>query len=194
MDSANLPRATAVYKEMADLWSDQMAISLRAKRKRVSVRAKWKKVGSGWQPISNTKKTFRANYVASGQLVNSIQVSGSGFNLSVDMASYAQFIIDGRSPMGKAKGGKGIPISTMKDWAKTRKIRPRDMETGQFIPNTAANQKSMRFMMNRKIKHFGIEPYDFTKITKEYVLQEYKPELVKALKKDIEQLIKKKIR
>lgn len=193
MDSANFPNGTKVYQQMADLWASQMKISLQAKRKRVSIRAKWKKVGNGWQPTSSTRKTFRANYVASGNLVNSISTEGSGFDLSVSMPQYANAIILGRSPMGKAKGGKGIPPSDLQDWAKQRKIRPRNMETGQFIPNTSANRNSMRFMMNRKIKHFGIEPFDFTKITKEVVVQEYRSKLKDALKTDLRNLFKKQI-
>jgi hypothetical protein len=194
MDSANFPLSSSVMSTMTSAWAKQLKLSLLAKRKRISIRAKWQRIGKGWQPKGHTKKSFRANYVASGQLVNSIKAEGSGLDWDVSMESYANLIIMGRSKMGKAKGGKGIPIATMKDWAKSRKIKPRDMETGQFIKNTSANQNAMRFMFNRKIKHFGIEPYNFPKHTKEYILQEYKGKLTSALRKDIQQLIKSKIK
>ena len=194
MDSANLPNASSVYKKMSDLWAYQMGLALQAKRKRVSIRAKWEKVGKGWQPKGHTKKTFRANYVASGNLIKNISVEGDGLDWSVNMPLYAQAIILGRKPMGKGKGGKGIKPSTMKEWTKVRKIKARDPQTGQFVQQTKKNKNSMRFMFNRKIKHFGIEPYDFTKHTKEYVLQEYRSKLRGALKQDIENLIKKPLK
>jgi hypothetical protein len=193
MDSANFPLTSSVMSTMTDAWAKQMKLSLLAKRKRISIRAEWEKVGKGWQPKSHTKKSFRANYVASGQLVNSIKPEGSGLEWDVSMESYANLIVMGRSKMGKAKGGKGIPIAKMKDWAESRKIKPRNMETGQFIKNTAANRKSMRFMFNRKIKHFGIEPYNFPKHTKEYILETFDKRFKEALKQDIKNLIKKNL-
>lgn len=187
MDSAKaFPLGSKVTLDMANYWVEQMKLNLQAKRKRTSIRAKWEKVGNKWQVVEAHKKTFRANYVSSGELVNSMQVEGTGLDLFVSMPSYAEYLINGRKP------GKGIPPKVMQEWTKQKKIRPRDMASGQFIKNSLSNQNAMRFMMNRKIKHFGIEGFDFVGYTRDYVAEKYRPELTKALKQDIINLEKKR--
>jgi len=56
----------AVVAEYSNKWAVAARMMLEVKRPRTSIRAKWKKVGEGWTPISVTKKTFRGNYVAQG--------------------------------------------------------------------------------------------------------------------------------
>jgi len=197
MDSAKelMPRTNNVFGEMVEWWENQMKLNLKAKRKRVSIRSTWKKIGKGWQPKKVTKKTFRGNYVASGTLLNSIKTTGEGFTRNVEMERYGEAIIKGRKPWRKAKGkgNKGIPIKDMNRWIKQNKMKPRDMATGQFIPKTASNMKAMSFMMNRKIKHFGIEPFDFVGISADFTTEKYRSQLRTAMKLDIETLFKNEL-
>ena len=172
-----------VVKAYSQKWAIACKTLLEVKRPRVSIRAKWKKVGDGWQPISSTKKTFRGNYVASGQLVNSIQPNPQGMTLGITMNQTANWVQNSRKP------GKGIPLNAMSQWTKMKRIQPRDMSTGRF--KSKSNAESMRFLMNRKIKHFGIEPFPFVSMAREQILPSFNKDLTKAMAKDIKARFKK---
>ena len=133
----------AVVAEYSNKWAVAARMMLELKRPRTSIRAKWKKVGGGWQVVSATKKTFRGNYVASGQLVSSIQADPKGLTLGISMNKTADYVQRGRKP------GKGIPLDSMRSWVKMKRIQPRDLSTGKF--KSKANEEGMRFMINRKI-------------------------------------------
>ena len=104
--------SVAVVADYSKKWAIACRSMLEVKRPRVSIRAKWKKVGGGWQVVSATKKTFRGNYVASGQLVNSIQAEPNGLTLGITMNKTADYVQKGRKP------GKGIPLDSMRNWTK----------------------------------------------------------------------------
>lgn len=177
-----------VVAEMSVFYAAQAKLELEAKHTRVSIRAKWKKIGEGWQPVNVVKKKIRANYVASGNLVRSIQPYSNGMEFGIKMDWYGEAIRQGRQPMGKYRGGKGIPPSTMTDWAKMKRLRPRDSK-GQFIANTKKNREAMAFMMNRKIKYFGIEPFDFLKKAKASAMFKYKNKIDESVKQDLKTYI-----
>lgn len=176
----------AVVSRAADYFASQAKLELQAKRPRMKIRANWKKVGSGWQPINVRKGTMRSNFVASGNLVRSLQGWTQGLEFGVEMDWYGQMVINGRQPEGKNKGGKGIPVDKMSQWAKMKGLKPRDVKTGQLLKNNSENRNAMNFMMNRKIKHFGIEPFDFIKMPRRVTLDKYRDEIAAAVKKDIE--------
>jgi hypothetical protein len=175
-----------VLKEAANFMAKAAQLTLQAKHTRTAIRGKWKKVGESWQPDgAPMKQKFRANYVSSGNLVRSIQPIAEGLQFGIEFDSYGQRIIDGREPFGKNKGGKGIPPSTLNEWMKMKRLRPKDPSNGQFIKNTAANRKSMSYLMNRKIKWFGIEPFDFVKMPRKYTMDKYRVKIKEAMKQDI---------
>jgi hypothetical protein len=174
-----------VVKDAANFMAKAAQLTLQAKHTRTAIRASWKKVGSSWEPTSVTKQKIRANYVASGNLVRSIQPIAEGLEFGIEFDSYGQMLINGRQPFGKNKGGKGIPPSTLREWGKMRNLRPKDPKSGQFIKNTESNRKAMFFMMNRKIKHFGIEPFDFVKMPRRYTLDKYTQPIKDAIRQDI---------
>ena len=167
----------AVVAEYSQKWAVAARLLLEVKRPRTSIRAKWKKVGEGWTPVSVSKKTFRGNYVASGQLVNSIQPNPQGMTLGITMNKTADYVHNGRKP------GKGIPLDSMRNWTKMKRIQPRDMSTGRFKRKADAN--AMRFMMNRKIKYFGIAPFPFVKEAQQQILPSFNKALTQAMKQDI---------
>lgn len=173
----------AVVAEYSQKWAVAARLLLEVKRPRTSIRAKWKKVGGGWTPVSVSKKTFRGNYVASGQLVNSIQPNPQGMTLGITMNKTADYVQNGRKP------GKGIPINSMRNWTKMKRIQPRDLSTGKF--KSKATAESMRFMMNRKIKHFGIEPFPFVQMSRTEILPKFNKALTKAMEQDIKNRLKR---
>jgi len=179
-----------VVAEYSNKWAIACRSMLEIKRPRTSIRAKWKKVGAGWEPVGPpTKKTFRGNYVASGQLVNSIQAAPKGLDIGIKMARYGEAIVLGRAPMGKSRGGKGIPLDSMRNWTKMKRIQPRDLSTGKFKSNATA--ESMRYLMNRKIKHFGIEPFPFVTMARQEILPSFNKALSKAMATDIKSRFKR---
>lgn len=175
-----------VVKEAAAFMSKAVKLTLEAKHPRVAIRASWKKTGGGWTPVNVVKQKVRANYIASGTLVKSITPFAQGLEFGVEYAQTGEFLRQGRQPFGKNKGGKGIPIDTINNWTKMRRIKPKDLSNNQFIKNTQANRNAMGFMMNRKIKHFGIEPFDFLKMPRVYTLDKYRSKIVESVKKDIQ--------
>jgi hypothetical protein len=173
----------AVVAEYSNKWAVSARMMLEVKRPRTSIRAKWKKVGEGWTPISVTKKTFRGNYVASGQLVNSIQPNPNGMTLGITMNKTGDYVQNGRKP------GKGIPLESMRNWTKMKRIQPRDLSTGKF--KSKATAEGMRFAMNRKIKHFGIEPFPFVTMARTETLPSFNKALTKAMAQDIKNRFKR---
>jgi hypothetical protein len=173
----------AVVAEYSNKWAVAARTMLEVKRPRTSIRAKWKKVGEGWTPISVTKKTFRGNYVASGQLVNSIQPNPNGMTLGITMNKTGDYVQNGRKP------GKGIPLESMRNWTKMKRIQPRDLSTGKF--KSKATAEGMRFAMNRKIKHFGIEPFPFVQMARTEILPSFNKALTKAMAQDIKNRFKR---
>jgi hypothetical protein len=172
-----------VVDEASEYMAQQVKYQLQAKRPRTNIRATWKRVGSDWQPTSVRKTKSSRNYVASGNLVKSVQpISNTGLEFGVTFAWYGQAIINGRQPAGKWKGGKGIPVETMNKWIQQRGIRPRNAK-GQFVGNKG--KESMSFMMNRKIKYFGIEPFDFVTMPRKVTMNKFLPAIKDAVKQDI---------
>jgi hypothetical protein len=71
----------------------------------------------------------------------------------------------------------------MRSWVKMKRIQPRDLSTGKF--KSKANEEGMRFMMNRKIKYFGIEPFPFVAQARQQILPSFNKALTKAMSQDI---------
>jgi hypothetical protein len=172
MDFAN---SNKEFKRMSEYFAEQMRINLGAKVKRKSYKSKWR----NGKPYNTSVKTFRGNHNASGNLIKSIKVVKSNIGYAVKINDYGEFVNDGRNK------GKGIPISAINKWIKQKNLKPRDIKTGSFKKNTPAARKSMAFMMNRKIKYFGIEPYPFIKMSRETTVYQFKDTIKNAMKKDI---------
>jgi len=172
-----------VVAEYSDKWAIACRSLLETKRPRTSIRAKWKKVGSSWQVISSTKRTFRGNYVSSGELVNSIQPNPQGLTLGIKMNKTGQYVQSGRKP------GKGIPLDAMRNWVKMKRIQPRDLSTGKYKSKTTIG--TMMYLMNRKIKYFGIEPFPFVAMAQKQILPKFNKALAQAMAKDIKNRFKR---
>ena len=71
-----------------------------------------------------------------------------------------------------------------------KRIQPRDMGTGRF--KGKADENAMRFMMNRKIKYFGIEPFPFVTQARQQILPSFNKALTQAMSQDIKKGLFKK--
>jgi hypothetical protein len=174
-------------EDMSEFFAKQARIELQAKHTRTSIRGSWKKVGNKWRAVGSRRKTFRGNYVASGRLVNSIQPERKGTNIAISMLWYAQAIEEGRKPWRGAgfKGGKGLKPSVIDKWTRRKGFRPRDKD-GQFIANNDRNRKAQGFLMNRKIKNFGIEPFPFVDTAQDSTIAVFERRLKKMAQEDIQ--------
>ena len=172
MDFAN---SNKEFKRMSEYFAEQMRINLGAKVKRKSYRSKWRNN----KPYNTSVKSFRGSHSASGSLIKSIKVTKSNIGYAVSMNDYGVFVNDGRDK------GKGIPVASINKWIRNKNLKPRDLKTGSFKKNTKQAKQSMAFMMNRKIKHFGIEPYPFIKMSRETTVYQFKDSMKNAMKKDI---------
>ena len=125
--------------------------ALMAKRKKISIRSNWKKVGGQWKPYNIRKKSFMGNTNASGKLGKSLTGSIAGKVITFEMESYGQFVNDGREGSIKFP-----PPTKIKTWLNQRKIKIRN-EKGQY----AKGGKGLAFLIGRKIRTFGIPPTGF---------------------------------
>jgi len=107
-------------------------------------------------PFGIGKNSGIGNKVASGTLRDSIEVqtskdSNGNSTISVLMDDYFQWVQSGRLP-----GKKGVPIDSIVQWIKDRKLQGRNQKNGRFI-----TQRSFAFAIQTNIKKFGIRPSNF---------------------------------
>ena len=186
MASAKFPRLEAVLEEMGDFVVKQAKRNLSEKRERINVRAKWK----DGRPTSFEFKKGKRKSSASGTLEKSLgydlKETDQGIVIEYRGRSYGLFLDKGRYPFMKSVAqGKGIPPSAMNRWIEEKRIQPRDLTTGQFIEKTPANMRSMAFLMNRKIKWFGIEPTHFFSEPEEQARDKFEKKIIEAFEEDI---------
>lgn len=169
----------------------QAKLELQAKRSRTSIRATWKRVGTQWRVVGKRKQKFRGNFVASGKLVRSIRPAARDLSIGISAEWYADAIIEGRKPWRGAgfKGRKGIPVETMKTWTRQKRMRPRDPASNMFIKNTPQNRRAQQFLINRKIKHFGTEPFDFVSIAFSSTMAMHEQKIQDAITQDLDNAI-----
>ena len=186
MASAKFPRLEAVLEEMGDFVVKQAKRNLTEKRERINVRAKWQ----DGRPTSFEFKKGKRKSSASGTLEKSLgydlKETDQGIVIEYRGRSYGLYLDKGRYPFMKGVAqGKGIPPAKMRDWIEASRIQPRDLTTGQFIEKTESNMRSMAFLMNRKIKWFGIEPTHFFSEPEEQAREKYEQKIIEAFEEDI---------
>jgi len=169
---------------MVDFGANQMRLSLQAKRKRTVHRSTWK----NGQLQGTKKKTIRANSVASGDLVRSIRGVRVGDHWGIEMDKSGDYVRYGREK------GKGIPVDALMKWIKDKKLKPRDVKTGKFLKRTKSNYRAMAFMMNRSIKEFGIEPFDFVTHVIPYVRSHFEKDVDALMRYSVGEQLKNVIK
>ena len=156
---------------------------------RKSYRAKWK--NGKLQSYQVTTKQRRINNTDTLRQSIDYKVIEKGDNtiLQLSTIDYGVYVEEGRKP------GKGIPPNVLKAWIDSKPIRVNTSETGfvKLSKETAeARKRTLGFLINRKIKTFGIEPVFFMKRAVDQFLPQLSDEIGEAKAVDIANQIKEK--
>jgi hypothetical protein len=177
MAGVKMPNTEAQIERMAIAVQEGVRSAIRRPTKKVGVKLKWKKVGDGWEFKKAGKKTYRSRIKATGNLEqNTKAVKIDTFSWQLQMPYYTYWLINGR------KKGKGVPPQILQKWLKVKRIKPRN-EKGRFVK---MSREALGFLINRKIKYYGIDGNDFITPEIEDVERRYKSALTRAVNKDIE--------
>lgn len=123
---------------------------------------------------------------ASRKLVDTIKsnvvVGENAYEVTLTLQDYWKYIEKGRKP------GKFPPVNVLLDWVLIKPILPRPDANGNL-----PSPKQLAFLIGRKIKVEGIEPYPALETTKEELDKIYHTKLSAALGHDISNYIRKVI-
>lgn len=179
MEFANLNKALVAYGEDAVRFAK---LELGTEKMRPSRRTKWKKNGREWKPLATRVVMKRRRAVSSGRLQNSlgytIKENQQSAFIRFKGALHGVYVENGRKP------GKGVPPEALSRWVNTKGLRPRG-KNNQFVKATESRKKGVGFVINRSIKHFGIEPNPFMKPAEERALDIHINKIETAFAKDI---------
>lgn len=153
-------------------------------------------IGKTYTAKNSRGKSYKKRIDNSGKLRNSITSElktrtedgrfSKGF-IIFKMLEYGLNVDKGR------RAGKGVPPQVLIDWIKKKPLRIRDLETGSFVKQTESRVKGLAYVINRKIKKYGIPATNF--FTDAYESQEDKfmAEMQEAIAKDNLEYISTKI-
>lgn len=153
-------------------------------------------IGKTYTAKNSRGKSYKKRIDNSGKLRNSITSElktrtedgrfSKGF-IIFKMLEYGLNVDKGR------RAGKGVPPQALIDWIKKKPLRIRDLETGSFVKQTESRVKGLAYVINRKIKKYGIPATNF--FTDAYESQEDKfiAEMQEAIAQDNAQYISTQI-
>jgi len=157
---------------------------LAARQKKKSYRASWNKDGS-LKSFNVTVKRYVPD--SSGDLSRSLRyeiVEVMGNTLVTFYADdYWYYVNFGRKP------GKGMPVAELQDWIRKKPIKLQKGGGAGFAKQTDKGRRALGFLINRKIRTFGIEGNSF--FTKTVSI--YEDDLVENLGKKVAKDIIKQI-
>ena len=153
-------------------------------------------IGKTYTAKNSRGKSYKKRIDNSGKLRNSItselktRTEDGRFSkgyIIFKMLEYGLNVDKGR------RAGKGVPPQVLVDWIKKKPLRIRDLETGSFVKQTESRVKGLAYVINRKIKKYGIPATNF--FTDAYESQEDKfmAEMQEAIAKDNLEYISTKI-
>ena len=124
---------------------------------------------------------------ASRKLIDTVKswviVGENSYEVTLRLQDYWKYIEDGRKP-----GGKFPPVSALMNWILVKPILPRPDASGKM---QKLRPKSLAFLIGRKIKEEGIEPYPAVKTTQEELNKLYKEKISAALGRDVRNYVSK---
>lgn len=156
--------------------------ALMMKRKKVSIRSSWKKVGGDWKPTSSVRKSYMSNTVATGRLANSLTGKLSGNTITFEMEYYGQWVDGGRDSSKLYP-----PPAKIGKWIDVRKLKMRN-EKGQFAKG---GKKALCFLIGRKIRTFGIPPTGFFTTAFKRAMDKLPNDIYDALYDDMDIIVTK---
>jgi len=144
-------------------------------------------IGKTYTAKNSRGKSYKKRIDNSGKLRNSItselktRTEDGRFSkgyIIFKMLEYGLNVDKGR------RAGKGVPPQVLVDWIKKKPLRIRDLETGSFVKQTESRVKGLAYVINRKIKKYGIPATNF--FTDAYESQEDKfmAEMQEAIAQD----------
>ena len=113
-----------------------------------------------------------------------VKVMPNSFSFFIEMEEYGEWVDVGRKP------GKGIPQKELMSWIKSKPIRLRDLETGEFLKTTKSRMNSLAFLINRKIKEKGIAATNFLSDPFEKAFKDLPEDVIEAFGLDVEHFLK----
>ena len=132
------------------------------------------------------EKLDSGNINASYDLYNSVrymvEIGENRFEVKLELEDYWKYIESGRKP------GKFPPVNAILNWILVKPILPRPNDNGEL---QRLRPKQLAFLIGRKIKEEGIEPYPALKTTKEELDKLYKEKIAEALGRDVRNYISK---
>lgn len=127
------------------------------------------------QYAKDFEDSYRAkvsNYRIADTIQSEVKVLGSTYQVILHLADYWQWIEEGRKP------GKQPPPEVMLEFVKRKNIQPRDGIT---------SQKSLAFLIGRKIGRDGIKPRRYLAKTQEE-FKDRRTQIIDAFRKDIKEI------
>lgn len=115
-------------------------------------------------------------------VTSQVDVNGNSYVVSLNLQEYWKYIEDGRKP------GKFPPVQAIMNWILVKPILPSPDSEGKL---QRLRPKSLAFLIGRKIKLKGIEPYPALKTTKEELRKLYYDKIATALSNDVRNYMKK---
>lgn len=115
-----------------------------------------------------------ASYKLADSVKYFVRQNGIAYEVGLNLEDYWRYVEYGRRP------GKFPPPSAILDWIKVKPVLPRPDAHGR-IPT----QKSLAFLIGRKIADEGIKPTPIMAQTTEELNRHYVPLIREALAKDI---------
>ena len=183
------PHVRAELISFARKTTREAKINLGAYQRRERLRTKWRKIGTNkWIPAGAPKVTYAmSRLVMSGALKSSLLYRPMvRMAVRISMLRYGQFIDEGVEGDWKGTGHWSPPLA-MLDFVQSKPLRPRDLKTNMFIKSGSRQRERVAFLINRKIKWFGIEPSYFFSEPLKKNFDELGRNAVNAFIKDIHQ-------
>ena len=129
--------------------------------------------------ITGSGKRVTSRIDNTGELSRSMRSEVTKNSLIFIMAEHGLYVDLGR------KSGKYAPVTKIKDWIKTKRIKPRD-ERGRFMEMTDKNMNSLAFLLNRAIFRHGIKATYFFTDPFESELKKLDKKIPKAIEADLD--------
>lgn len=153
-------------------------------------------IGKTYTAKNSRGKSYKKRIDNSGKLRNSItselktRTEDGRFSkgyIIFKMLEYGLNVDKGR------RAGKGVPPQALIDWIKKKPLRIRDLETGSFVKQTESRVKGLAYVINRKIKKYGIPATNFFTDAYESKEDKFMAEMQEAIAQDNTQYISTQI-